>query len=565
MAISTAQLKKMLIDEKLLEAHELDDLIQAAKTKSTSLEELILNRGLVTADELGNIISKNLGIEYVNLRKIGIDSTSLFLISKDIAIERKFVIFGKENEELKVAMLSPEDLETREYIKRRTGYKIKIYYITPESYEYAIRFYQKDIQQALADITATKKGKEGDVEDMANTVEVSKLVDTILEYAVSDSASDVHIECLEKETLIRYRVDGILHDEITLPRELHNVIVARIKIISNLKIDEHRLPQDGRIKLVINGKNVSFRVSISPTFFGEKVVMRILEESGQQFSLKTLGFKDRNLEVIQNGITRTHGMILVTGPTGSGKTTTLYTVLSILNTPEVNINTVEDPIEFAVSRINQLQVNKTIGMDFATGLRAFLRQDPDIIMVGEIRDGETASIAVNAAMTGHLVLSTLHTNNSSATMPRLIDMGVEPFLVASTVNTIIAQRLVRKLCNECKKPQEIKPDIKASIINQFKKIGVKESMINKLFKDGKIMKSVGCQTCKGTGYKGRMGLYEVLDVTDEIRLLIVKEASSDQIHEKAIEEGMITMIEDGILKVAEGITTIEEVLRVAKE
>lgn len=565
MAISTAQLKKMLVEEKLLEAQELDNLILSAKTKSTSLEELILNRGLVTADELGNIISKNLGIEYVNLRKIGIDSTALFMISKDVAIERKVVVFGRDNEDLKVAMLSPEDLETREYIKRRTGYKIKIYYITPESFEYAIRFYQKDIQQALKDITSTKTGKESEVENLANTVEVSKLVDTILEYAVSDSASDVHIECLETETLIRYRVDGILHDEITLPRELHNVIVARIKIISNLKIDEHRLPQDGRIKLVINGKNVSFRVSISPTFFGEKVVMRILEESGQQFSLKTLGFKDRNLEVIQNGITRTHGMILVTGPTGSGKTTTLYTILSILNTPEVNINTVEDPIEYAVSRINQLQVNKTIGMDFATGLRAFLRQDPDIIMVGEIRDGETAGIAVNAAMTGHLVLSTLHTNNSSATMPRLIDMGVEPFLVASTVNTIIAQRLVRKLCTDCREPNEIKADIRESIIKQLKKIGINEALITKLFKDGKVMKAKGCQTCKGTGYKGRMGLYEVMEVTDEIRSMIVKEASSDQIHTKAVEQGMITMIEDGVLKVSEGITTIEEILRVAKE
>lgn len=365
MALRASQLKKLLLDEKLLEEKEIDALIETAKTKKISLEELILNRGLITADELGALISKNLGIEYINLRKTGIDSTVLFLLPKETAIERKIVVFGKDNEDLKVAMMNPDDLESREVVKRRTGYNIKIYYITPESFEYAIRFYQKDIQQALKDLSLDneKEGKEGEgdedaIEDQANTIQVSKLVNTILEYAVSDGASDVHIEGLETETLIRYRVDGILHDELTLPKAVHDIIVARIKIMSNLKIDEHRLPQDGRIKLVINAKKVSFRVSIIPSFFGEKVVMRILEETAQQFSLKTLGFKDQNLKSIQNSITKAHGMILVTGPTGSGKTTTLYTILSILNTPEVNINTVEDPIEYAVPRINQLQVKK---------------------------------------------------------------------------------------------------------------------------------------------------------------------------------------------------------------
>ncbi|MCA9382463.1 Flp pilus assembly complex ATPase component TadA [Candidatus Dojkabacteria bacterium] len=576
MALRATQLKKLLLQEKLLDEKEIDALIETAKTKKISLEELILYRGLITADELGALISNNLGIEYVNLRKTGIDSTVLFLIPKETAIERKIVVFGKENEDLKVAMMNPDDLESREVVKRRTGYNIKIYYITPESFEYAIRFYQKDIQQALKDLTLDEKKDgddkdkdnegdgDGEIEDRANTIQVSKLVNTILEYAVSDGASDVHIESLETETLVRYRVDGILHDELTLPKAVHAVIVARIKIMSNLKIDEHRLPQDGRIKLVINAKKVSFRVSIIPSFFGEKVVMRILEETAQQFSLKTLGFKDQNLKSIQNSITKAHGMILVTGPTGSGKTTSLYTILSILNTPEVNINTVEDPIEYAVPRINQLQVNKDIGLTFAAGLRSFLRQDPDIIMVGEIRDGETASIAVNAAMTGHLVLSTLHTNDAAGTMPRLIDMGVEPFLVASTVNTIIAQRLVRKLCTECRKPIEMDADIKQSITNQFKKMNVKDEAIKDMLK-GKIMGPVGCQTCKGAGYKGRIGIYEVLEVTEEIRSMIIKEASADQIKMKAIEEGMSTILEDGIAKIRDGVTTIEEVIRVAKE
>lgn len=571
MALRASQLKKLLLDEKLLEEKEIDALIETAKTKKISLEELILNRGLITADELGALISKNLGIEYINLRKTGIDSTVLFLLPKETAIERKIVVFGKDNEDLKVAMMNPDDLESREVVKRRTGYNIKIYYITPESFEYAIRFYQKDIQQALKDLSLDneKEGKEGEgdedaIEDQANTIQVSKLVNTILEYAVSDGASDVHIEGLETETLIRYRVDGILHDELTLPKAVHDIIVARIKIMSNLKIDEHRLPQDGRIKLVINAKKVSFRVSIIPSFFGEKVVMRILEETAQQFSLKTLGFKDQNLKSIQNSITKAHGMILVTGPTGSGKTTTLYTILSILNTPEVNINTVEDPIEYAVPRINQLQVKKEIELTFAAGLRAFLRQDPDIIMVGEIRDGETASIAVNAAMTGHLVLSTLHTNDSAGTMPRLIDMGVEPFLVASTVNTIIAQRLVRKLCSECRAPLEMTADMKESIVNQFKKMNVSDAAIKNMLKS-KIMKPVGCQTCKGAGYKGRIGIYEVLEVTEEVRSMIIKEASADQIKVKAIEQGMATILEDGLAKIADGTTTIEEVIRVAKE
>lgn len=569
MALRATQLKKLLLDEKLLEEKEIDALIETAKTKKISLEELILNRGLITADELGALISKNLGIEYINLRKTGIDSTVLFLLPKETAIERKIVVFGKDNEDLKVAMMNPDDLESREVVKRRTGYNIKIYYITPESFEYAIRFYQKDIQQALKDLSLgeEKEGKESDddaIEDQANTIQVSKLVNTILEYAVSDGASDVHIEGLETETLIRYRVDGILHDELTLPKAVHDIIVARIKIMSNLKIDEHRLPQDGRIKLVINAKKVSFRVSIIPSFFGEKVVMRILEETAQQFSLKTLGFKDQNLKSIQNSITKAHGMILVTGPTGSGKTTTLYTILSILNTPEVNINTVEDPIEYAVPRINQLQVKKEIELTFAAGLRAFLRQDPDIIMVGEIRDGETASIAVNAAMTGHLVLSTLHTNDSAGTMPRLIDMGVEPFLVASTVNTIIAQRLVRKLCTECRAPLEMTADMKESIVNQFKKMNVSDTAIKNMLKS-KIMKPVGCQTCKGAGYKGRIGIYEVLEVTEEVRSMIIKEASADQIKVKAIEQGMATILEDGLAKIADGTTTIEEVIRVAKE
>lgn len=390
------------------------------------------------------------------------------------------------------------------------------------------------------------------------------------------SASDIHIEPGEKEVRVRYRIDGILHDAMTLPGQVLDGLIARIKVLSNLKLDEHRLPQDGRFKLEKEGYKLSFRVSILPVFEGEKIVMRLLDESAKGLTLEKMGLVGDALEAVHRSIKRPNGMILVTGPTGSGKTTTLYTVMDILNTSQVNISTVEDPIEYRMMRVNQTQVNAKIGMTFAAALRSLLRQDPDIIMVGEIRDGETMQIAIEAAMTGHLVLSTLHTNSAAATLPRLLDMGAEAFLIASTVNVIIGQRLVRKLCNDCKVPyklddKEIKTlnesyDMK-EILETIKKSPEMKGKINAkdTLEDFDFYRPKGCEKCSNEGYHGRLGIYEVLDMNEDMGKLVTSNATSDVIERKAKENGMQTMCEDGFIKAAQGVTSIEEVIRVTKE
>jgi type IV pilus assembly protein PilB len=412
-----------------------------------------------------------------------------------------------------------------------------------------------------------------DLKKLAADLPVVRIVDTLLEYAVFEDASDIHIEPEEKEINVRYRVDGILRHVMTLPKNVQQGISARIKILANLKVDEHRLPQDGRFKINNKEYKVSFRVSIIPTFDGEKIVMRLLKEKAQILSLEQLGFQQSSLEMIKRNIEKPHGMILVTGPTGSGKTTTLYTVLNILNTPEVNICTVEDPIEYRMAHVNQSQVNAKIGFTFASGLRSLLRQDPDIIMVGEIRDQETAEIAIHAAMTGHLVLSTLHTNDAVTTLPRMADMGVASFLIASTTNLIIAQRLVRKICPNCIQSYNLdKPAVDElgkilnvdEIIIALKKVKVIANNQDK-FESLLFYRGKGCKQCNGTGYKGRLGIYETLEITPDIAELIMKKATEKEIKDAALKQDMITMIEDGFIKAKNGITTIEEIMRVTKE
>jgi type IV pilus assembly protein PilB len=447
---------------------------------------------------------------------------------------------------------------------------------TEKSIKDALKQYKKSLQAEFGEIINEEKDEaEGkDLEKIAEDLPIIKIVDTLLEHAILQAASDIHIEPDEKEVRVRYRVDGVLHDAMNLPREVLFGIVARIKVLSNLKLDEHRVPQDGRFKIKIDDKKISFRVSIIPVFAGEKIVMRILDDSAQGVGLESLGLLSDSLDRVQRAITQPNGIFLVTGPTGSGKTTTLYTILSLLNKPEVNISTIEDPIEYQVSKINQTQVKSKVGMTFAVGLRALLRQDPDIIMVGEIRDKETMQISLNAAMTGHLVLSTLHTNSAAAAIPRMTDMDAEPFLIASTVNTVVAQRLVRKICPDCKEAYKLnkkeldelgkKVDFDSIVksLNKNKKDLSKEI---KKVEDMEFYRGKGCKTCNEEGYKGRMGIYEVLEVTDEIKKLISQNVTAGEIEEKAIEEGMNTMMVDGFIKALEGFTSLEEVLRVTKE
>jgi type IV pilus assembly protein PilB len=415
-----------------------------------------------------------------------------------------------------------------------------------------------------------------DLEKAAQDLPVIRIVDTLLKHAILQEASDIHIEPDEKEVRVRYRIDGLLHDAMTLPRAVIDGIVARIKILSNLKLDEHRLPQDGRFKIEQDGRRIAFRVSILPVYSGEKVVMRLLDESSKGLTLEGMGLWGQPLEQVHQAIKRPNGMILVTGPTGSGKTTTLYTIMDILNQPQVNISTVEDPIEYKMFRINQTQVNPQIGLTFSQGLRALLRQDPDIIMVGEIRDEETMDIAIHAAMTGHLVLSTLHTNSAAGTIPRLLDMGAEPFLVASTVNLVMAQRLVRRLCPNCRQAYNLDDELINSLKQQIDlervfEVALKNNLLGKeISKDmdwSKISfyRPGGCSRCRKEGYKGRIGIFEVIEMTEAISEMVAKRATSDEIERQAQKEEMIRMIEDGMIKAIQGVTSIEEILRVTKD
>jgi len=494
------------------------------------------------------------------------------------------VAFKKEENILEVAMLDPEDLQTIDFIGKKTGLIIKPRLTSRESIKSVLKQYQKSLQAEFGEIidtnterlTDTSKAKSTDEDmDLAKAAEdmpIIKIVDTLLKHAIIQGASDIHIEPLEKEIVIRYRIDGILRDAMTLPRQVHTGIVARIKVLSNLKLDEHRLPQDGRFKIEAADYKVSFRVSILPVFDGEKIVMRLLDESAKGYTLESLGFWGEALEVAHRNIAKPNGMVLVTGPTGSGKTTTLYAVLDILNKPEVNISTIEDPVEYRMLRINQTQISPKIGLTFASGLRSLLRQDPDVIMVGEIRDEETAEIAVHAALTGHLVLSTLHTNSAAGTLPRILDMGIEPYLIASTVNVIIAQRLVRKVCSSCAEKYTLDKAVIKSLAERFDlerilEVLKRERIVHAKaeWEDIEFTKGKGCEHCNKDGYKGRMGIYEVLEVSEELGELIAKKSTSDAIEGYARKQKMIFMLEDGFVKAVQGVTTVDEIMRVTKE
>ena len=544
-----------------------------------------MSEGKVSKDDLRRVQAYILGIPFIDLKDQPLDFDTLSLIPEPIARKHNIVAFKKTNNGLEVAMLDIEDISAIDFVKKKTGLKIISCLTSDESIKSALLQYQKSLKADFGDIikkesaSLVSSGKteetsseqtEDDLKKMAEDLPVVRIVDTLLKHAILQDASDIHIEPFETEVVIRYRIDGILHDAMILPKSIGGGITARIKVLSSLKLDEKRLPQDGRFKIDLDGDKVSFRVSILPTYFGEKTVMRLLKDSVSGFTLEALGFHGTGLEALHQATKLTTGMILTTGPTGSGKTTTLYTVLDLVNSPGVNISTIEDPIEYQMKRVNQTQVKPEIGFTFASGLRSLVRQDPDIIMVGEIRDNETASLAINAALTGHLVLSTLHTNSAAGAIPRLLDMKVEPFLMVSTLNVVIGQRLIRRL----EKPKEKFFLSKEEFADISKKINMdkvlevlkEENIVAKdaTWKDVSFWKQNKTKECPD-GYHGRIGIHEVLKVTPVIRNLIMKGATSDEVEEEAKRAGMLTMIEDGILKAVKGITTIEEVLRVVSE
>jgi len=584
MYVEEGQLKKFIIDAGLVSDEEFSAAQKTAKEKNITFKKVLLNEGKISEDDLRRMEAYVLGIPFVNLKGHKIDFETLSLIPEPIARRNNVIAFKKTDKDIEIAMLDTDDLTSIDFIKKKVGLKVKPRLTDMESIKTALLQYQRSLKAEFGDIiqkeaaelktvpesTKGEEASEKELKKLAEDLPVVKIVNTLLKHAIVQNASDIHIEPMEKEVLIRYRIDGILHDAMTLPKSAASGITARIKVLSNLKLDEKRLPQDGRFKIEMEGEKVSFRVSTLPTGFGEKTVMRLLREGGGGFTLETLGFHGEGLEHIHNATREKTGMILVTGPTGSGKTTTLYTVLDILNTPEVNISTVEDPIEYQVARVNQTQVKPEIGLTFSNGLRALVRQDPDIIMVGEIRDNETASLAINAALTGHLVLSTLHTNSAAGAIPRLIDMQSEPFLIASTVRVIIAQRLVRKLCKEKEKYFLSKSEIK----NLGEKVDM-DMLLDRLKKE-KVIKAKDTwekipfykpkktSTCED-GYSGRIGIHEILKMSPSVAGLIMKNATGKEIEKQAKEEGMMTMIEDGVFLSAQGITTIEEVFRVVSE
>jgi len=674
MHISDGELRKLLLDSGQVKESALSAATPPAGSGDT-LQSAVIKNKLLSEKELTKLYAKSINVPYVELSDIKIPREVLLHIPERIARKYQAVLFGVEEDHYQLAMADPEDFQAADFITKQVGGKLKIYVALTGDILAAIDQYKgnisSEITQAIKDSSADAQVEEKvSAKDLAEDAPIAKTVNVILEYAVKSRASDIHIEPRENIVQVRYRIDGVLRETMTLPKPILAAVVSRIKILANLKIDEHRVPQDGRFKFSIGQRQVALRVSTLPIMDGEKIVMRILDESARALTLEELGFGGKALETIGRNLHKPHGMTLVTGPTGSGKSTTLYSVLSLLNTPGVNISTVEDPVEYRVQGVNQTQVNPKAGMTFASGLRALLRQDPNIIMVGEIRDGETADLAVQAALTGHVVLSTLHTNNAATTLPRLLDMGIEPFLIASTVNTVIGQRLVRRICPVCRQsyvpegteltnikrdfqldaalkhfnemkaggtvptvpepaptPEKVTQEVpkgveiqpterkKGRVIEPTHDIETAKSILDKIAADPNIINrsaedaqkaslpaplpispaapaatpapapaaptpdpghlksgqfilykaGPGCEACGGAGFQGRMGIYEVLEVSEMIQKMIVGHATADDIQMQAIRGGMLTMQQDGFVKALMGLTTIEEILRVTRE
>lgn len=570
----TSRLRELLLRKKIISKQNIELHLKAAQKEGISLEAYLLKHKILTEEKLYSAVASYFKLPFIKLKDLAVRKDILFLVPEVIANTHKIVAFDKKENVIKLAITNPDDIQTMEFIAKKTGLQPELSIALPTEINEYLKQYRLSLKAEFQEITTRPKRIEDKkkLQELAENLPIVRIVDSLLEHAIFEGASDIHIEPLEKEVVIRYRVDGILRKVMSLPKTVHPGIIARIKILSNLKLDEHRLPQDGRFKIETKEYKISFRVSMMPIFDGEKVVMRLLNESAKPLSLEDLGLLTKPLAIVRRNIKRPHGIILVTGPTGSGKTTTLYSIMHLLNKPEVNISTFEDPVEYRMPGINQSQVNPKIDFTFAKGLRALLRQDPDIIMVGEIRDPETAEIATNAAMTGHLVLSTLHTNDAATTLPRIGDMGIPPFLISFTANMIIAQRLVRKICKECKEKHKLEKEEIAQAEALFNTKDIFSSLLKqKYLKAGYNLKNIsfyrgaGCQKCGNTGYKGRIGIYEVLEITPTMKELINKKADALQIAKTAKELGMITLVMDGFIKAIKGETSLEEIIRVTKE
>lgn len=580
------ELNKALKQNKFLTQDKLETLDKEQSQEKTpiSWEDFLVRKKAITEQQLLALKSQLLSVPVIDLTTLQIPHDVLNMVPEPIAHRHQVISFAKTKDELSLAMQDPEDIQTKEFIQKKTGLGIKPFLIGRSSLDFGLSKYHSSLEKEIKHLftpsskplTAAAEGEsalDDSLKKMAEEIPVIRVVDTLLEYAVFEKASDIHIEPQENAVTVRYRIDGVLHDVMTLPKVIQAAIAARIKVMSNLKIDEHRLPQDGRFKIEKDGYKFSLRVSTIPIFDGEKIVIRLLDESARAMTLEELGFEKESFEVINRNVKKPHGMLLVTGPTGSGKSTTLYTVLSMLNTKSVNISTIEDPVEYRIVGANQMQVNPKIGLTFDVGLRALLRQDPNIIMIGEIRDKETAEEAVHAAMTGHIVFSTLHTNDAASALPRLLDIGVEPYLIASTINAVLAQRLVRVICKDCKKPFSLDDAAIEALSKQFHlekllpiliKVGAAPAK-SKDLKEVKFFKGEGCDKCSKTGYRGRLGIHEILEVTPAVAQMIMAHKSSQEIQEQGEQEGMTLMWEDGFIKAARGITTIDELVRVSKE
>ncbi|TSC72648.1 MAG: Uncharacterized protein G01um101438_365 [Parcubacteria group bacterium Gr01-1014_38] len=562
-------LNEILVTPGYVTAADFGHAADYARKYRLPIEEVIVSLGILEEAALGQIIADYYQVPYVNLRGRQMDKTIVRLVPEALARKQQLILYDRDAERGYVAILNPADRETVNILEKHLGFPIKPTYASPSAIAEALRVYQKGLHEEfellirghVSEAAGRKQaGRTGLL--AAEEVSIVRIVETIIKYAYQSRASDIHMEPTEREVAVRFRIDGVLGDVVAIPKDIYELVVMRVKVLAQLRTDEHLAAQDGKFRFDVVEEDLDIRVSIVPVVHGEKIVLRLLSQKLRRFTLEDLGMQKDDLQKVRVGFLRPHGMIFSTGPTGCGKTTTLYVILKILNTREVNIATIEDPVEYYIEGVNHIQVNPRTNLTFATGLRSIVRQDPDIIMVGEVRDQETASISINAALTGHLVLSTLHTNDAPTTLPRLLDMGVEPFLLASSVNVVIGQRLVRRICRDCLVSRELSDQERDVLLRQLHATSAVRAEVESR---PRVYGGQGCARCNGLGYLGRIGIFEVIAIDDEIRPLIMRKASAAELRERAIARGMTTMLEDGVRKVFQGVTTLEELLLAVQE
>ena len=567
--IAAPEIKKLVVGEGLITAEKFDELLTDADRKNQSIIDVLVSGGYTTSDYLMDLVARELGVPRVDFSRVKVDPAIVKLIPEEIARKRQAIAFAREADgSYDVAMLDPADLETVAFLGQRLAAKVKPMLATGQDLNRGFSVYGYELGQSFKklveeNVRASLEAQMKSAKEAASELPIVGIVDNILSYAMASRASDIHIEILEDAVFIRYRIDGILYEIMSIAKVVHPAIVARLKLLAGLKIDEHYEPQDGRFRYQVGSETVDVRVSLIPTFYGEKVEMRLLQSSQKPLSLEELGLSPADSKIVEEETKKAYGMILSTGPTGSGKTTSLYALVNILNRPQVNLTTIEDPIEYNMRYVNQTQINPQAGITFASGLRALLRQDPNIIMVGEIRDAETAEIAIQAALTGHLLLSSLHTNDAPTAVPRLFDLKVPPFLAVSVLNLVVAQRLVRKICQTCLYSVEADKETVRAVEEELRALDIASGAVRA---PHTLYKGKGCSSCNGTGYRGRLGIFELLRVTEGVKAAIIREPFSlEVLRDAARRDGMKSMFEDGLLKVELAQTTLEEVLRVIRE